>query len=269
MSTNQWSISTPQTLDLDDVNELRVSLVRGRVDVITHAEPTTIVEVSEISGRELSIELSEGILRIEHLDPGHWLSKIMNFDSRDRAVISIAVPSSIPVSVATVSAEGMVSGSGGHTTLKTVSGSLLADATNGTLSADTVSGEIIARNHRGQLNAKSVSGDVTVSGDVESIRAATVSGDLSFDITGAPRELVSTSVSGALTVRIPESQGIDLKATSTSGSITLDDERHTGIAQKIELRRGAGEPWLNIRSSSVSGNVSIMHRTPAAREGGY
>ncbi|GAA4364483.1 hypothetical protein [Paeniglutamicibacter cryotolerans] len=104
MNTNQWSISTPQTLDLDDVAELRVALVRGRVDVITHAEPTTTVQVSEISGRPLNVSLNAGILRVEHLDSGNWLSKIMNFDNRDRVVISIAIPASLLVAVSTVSA---------------------------------------------------------------------------------------------------------------------------------------------------------------------
>lgn len=269
MNTNQWSIDTPQTLDLDGVTELRASIVRGRVDVITHDEPTTTVQVSEISGRTLNVRLDEGILRVEHLDPGSWLSKIINFDTRDRVVISIAIPALIPVSVSTVSAEGMVSGSGGHTNLKTVSGSLLADATGGTLNADTVSGEIIARNHRGHFTAKSVSGDVTASGELDSVRASTVSGNLSFDISGEPRDLVSKSVSGDLMVRIPERLGIDLVATSTSGSITLDDERHSGISQKLELHRGDGSPALNIRTTSVSGNVSVVHRTPSARKGGY
>ncbi|GAA4364478.1 hypothetical protein [Paeniglutamicibacter cryotolerans] len=125
----------------------------------------------------------------------------------------------------------MVSGTSGHTRLKTVSGSLLADATAGTLSVDTVSGEIITRNHRGHFAAKSVSGEVTASGELESVRASTVSGNFSFDIGGTPVDLVSKSVSGDLTVRIPEGLGIDLVATSTSGSICLDGERHSGISQ--------------------------------------
>ncbi|WP_051389068.1 DUF4097 family beta strand repeat-containing protein [Arthrobacter sp. 35W] len=256
---DNWTITEPQTLQIDGVRELRTVIVRGRVDVITHDGPGTTVEVSEVSAAPLNVSLVDGTLKIEHLDSGNWLMKIVNINSSARAVVSIAIPVGIPVTTATVSGDGMVSGTGPRTDLKTVSGSLLADATTGILTTETVSGEIIVRQHTGPLVAKSISGEITASGELSSIRANTVSGNLSFDVLGAPEDFASKSVSGDITIRLPYGVGVDLGAKSTSGSILLDDDRYAGVAQNIRTSSGPGSPRVTVRTSSVSGNVAIVH----------
>jgi DUF4097 and DUF4098 domain-containing protein YvlB len=255
-----WSITEPQTLDIDGVTELKAILVRGRVDVITHDGTATTVEVSEVSGQPLNVVLSGGTLKIEHWDSGNWLRKIIN--SSARAVVSIAVPAGTPVTAATVSGDGMVSGTSPTTELKTVSGSLLSDATSGTLVAETVSGEIIARGHTGSLVAKSVSGEVTASGHLSNIRANTVSGNLSFDLSGAPADLASKSVSGDITIRLPDGVGVDLAAKAVSGSVQLDNQHYTGVGQNIHTSTGPAEGRMTVRTNSVSGNLAIVHHEP-------
>ncbi|HEY8294181.1 MAG TPA: DUF4097 family beta strand repeat-containing protein [Micrococcaceae bacterium] len=263
MSANSWSISGPQTLDVDGVRELRASIVRGRLDVITHDESTTRIEVTEISGPPLQVSLSGGTLVIEHQETGTWLKKIVNINGSDRVVISIAVPAGIDVSAATVSGDGLVCGTSARTELKTVSGSLMADDTAGTLSANTVSGEIIARHHTGPLVAKSVSGEITASGFLSNVRANTVSGDLIFDILGAPEDLAAKSVSGDVTVRLAANVGIQVESRTTSGTVIVDDQRFTGTAQTVRTASGPAGSALRLHTTSVSGNVAVVHHQKA------
>jgi hypothetical protein len=263
MSNNSWSISGPQTLDIDGVSELRAGIVRGRLDVITHDEPTTRIEVTEVSGPPLQVRLTGGTLVIEHQEPGNWLQKIGNINSSYHAVISIAVPAGIGVAASTVSGDGLVCGTSAGTELKTVSGSVMADDTSGTLGANTVSGEIIIRHHTGPLVAKSVSGEITASGFLSNVRANTVSGDLTFDILGAPEDLVAKSVSGDVTVRLAASVGVQVESKTTSGNIIVDDQRFTGTAQTVRTASGPASPALRLHTSSVSGNVAVVHHENA------
>ncbi|MDQ6738967.1 MAG: DUF4097 family beta strand repeat-containing protein [Actinomycetota bacterium] len=263
MSPQSWSITTPQTLEVDGVSSLRAAIVRGRLDVITHDEAITRVEVTEVSGQPLRVTFNDGALKVEHLDPGNWFMKIVNLNTSDRAVISIAVPAGIDVSVATVSGDGLVSGTSASTRLKTVSGSVMADHTAGMLTADTVSGEIITRQHKGPLTAKSISGEITASGLLSSIRASTVSGDLSLDILGTPADMVSKSVSGDVTVRLPQNIGVDVESKTTSGTVIVDDQRFSATAQTVRTTSGPAKGMFKLRTSSVSGNVAVIHGEPA------
>jgi DUF4097 and DUF4098 domain-containing protein YvlB len=259
MSFENWSMTVPETLELDGVTEVKAILVRGRLDVITTNNPVTTVEVSEVSGQPLNVTFADGVLKIEHFDSGNWLQKIVNFNSNARAVVSVAVPAGTAITAATVSGDGMVSGSTATTNLKTVTGSLLADATEGSLTAETVSGEIIVRDHSGPFNAKSVSGEITASGHLDAIRANTVSGNLSFDLYGAPADFSAKSVSGDVTMRLPDGVGVELSAKSTSGTILLDDDRYTGTGQSVRTASGPASPRVSVRTTSVSGNFSIVH----------
>lgn len=269
MSSNSWSISDPQTLDVDGVTELRAAIVRGRLDVITHEEPITRIEVTEVLGPPVQVRLTGGMLVIEHQDPGNWLQRIVNTNGSDRVVISIAVPAGISVSASTVSGDGLVCGTSSRTQLKTVSGSVMADDTTGTLTADTVSGEIIIRHHTGPLVAKSVSGEITASGFLSNVRANTVSGDLTFDILGgpgdgAPEDLAAKSVSGDVTVRLAASVGVQIESKTTSGNIIVDDQRFTGTAQTVRTASGPASPALRLHTTSVSGNVAVVHHQGAS-----
>ncbi|WP_125609563.1 DUF4097 family beta strand repeat-containing protein [Specibacter cremeus] len=262
MNAESWTVTDAETLELDGVTEVKAYLVKGRVDVIATDSRTATVEVSEVTGPPLNISFKDGTLKIEHLDSTNWLQRIVNFNSSARAVVSVMVPTGTAVTAATVSGDGMVSGSTASTSLKTVSGSLMADATEGMLTADTVSGEIIARDHAGHFVAKSVSGEITASGALDDVRANTVSGNLNFDIQGSPRSFSSNSVSGDVTVRVPAHVGLDVSSKSASGTIVVDNEHYTGTAQSVRVNSGPGSPRMITRTTSVSGNVTIVHAEP-------
>ena len=265
MNVDSWSVTEPQTLELDGVSEIKVALVKGRFDIVTTGGTRTTVEVLEVDGQPLEVRFSNGTLKVEHFNSSNWLQRLANFQQPATAVISIAVPAGALVTASTVSGDGMVSGSA-RTTLRTVTGSLMADATEGRLTIDTVSGDVIARGHRGPLVIKSISGEVTASGELTEVRASTVSGSVSLDLQGAPRTLKAKSVSGEITVRVPGTVGVDVTATSASGSLLLDQQRYAAVGQNTTASSGPASPRLSAHTSTVSGTVSIVH-APVAHPG--
>ncbi|WP_104136274.1 DUF4097 family beta strand repeat-containing protein [Arthrobacter sp. ZGTC131] len=272
MAENSWTATGPQTIDVDGVSSLKLGIVRGRFDIVTHDEDVTRIEVSEVHGDPLAVTLADGRLEVRHQlhGPQGWFKNLMgsvNNNSNNSVVISIAVPAGVEVEAGTVSGDGLVSGISGHTKLNTVSGSVMSDGTSGDLHVNTVSGEVIARNHRGVLTAKSVSGEVTASGHFSNIRANTVSGDMSFDLQGFTHDFGANSVSGDLTIRLPRDVGVDIVAKSASGAVVIDDQKYMQPGGKLQTIAGPDARLMLVRTNSVSGKTSIFHgQVPADAE---
>ncbi|MDQ0755807.1 DUF4097 family beta strand repeat-containing protein [Arthrobacter sp. B3I4] len=264
MEQHSWTVTGPQTIDVDGVRSLKLGIIRGRFDIVTHGEEVARIEVSELDGDPLAVSLTDGRLEVRHQlhGPQGWFKNLMgtvNNNSSNSVVVSIALPAGVDVEAGTVSGDGMVSGLTGHTRLNTVSGSVLADGTAGELGVSTVSGEVIARNHHGVLTAKSVSGEVTASGDFSNIRANTVSGDLSFDLHGFTQDFGANSVSGDVTVRLPHDIGVDIIAKSASGAVVIDDQKYAQPGGTVQTIAGPDAKLMLVRTNSVSGKTSIFH----------
>ena len=268
MEENAWTVTGPQVINVDGVRSLKLGIVRGRFDIVTHDEEVARIEVSEISGDPLSVSLVNGRLEVRHQLHGAqgWFKNLMGTvsnNSSNAVVISIALPAGVEVEAGTVSGDGMVSGVSGHSRLSTVSGSVLTDGTSGELAVNTVSGEVIARNHHGVLTAKSVSGEVTASGEFSNIRANTVSGDLSFDLHGFTHDFGANSVSGDVTIRLPHDVGVDIVAKSASGAVIIDNQKYTQPGGTVQTIAGPDAKLMLVRTNSVSGKTSIFHGQPA------
>jgi Putative adhesin len=269
MAENSWTVTGPQTIDVDGISSLKLGIVRGRFDIVTHDEDVARIEVSEVHGDPLAVTVADGRLEVRHQlhGPQGWFKNLMgsvNNNSNNSVVISIAVPAGVEVEAGTVSGDGLVSGISGHTKLNTVSGSVMSDGTSGDLHVNTVSGEVIARNHRGVLTAKSVSGEVTASGLFSHIRANTVSGDMSFDLQGFTHDFGANSVSGDMTIRLPRDVGVDIVANSANGAVVIDDQKFTQPGGKLQTIAGPDDKLMLVRTNSVSGKTSIFHGQASA-----
>ncbi|BCW63694.1 DUF4097 family beta strand repeat-containing protein [Arthrobacter sp. StoSoilB22] len=274
MSDELWTVTDPQTIDVENVRSLKLGIVKGRFDVVTHQEPFVRIEVSEITGDPLTVTLVDGRLEVRHQlhGPQGWFRNLMstvNNTSSNSVIVGIALPSGVDVEAGTVSGDGMVSGISGRTRLNTVSGSVLADGTSGELHVNTVSGEVIARNHDGVLTAKSVSGEVTASGKFKNVRASTVSGDLSFDLQDYTNDLGANSVSGDLTIRLPHDVGLDIVAKSASGTVVIDDQMYAQAGSTVHTIVGPDERLMLVRTNTVSGKTYIMHGSAPTPESGH
>lgn len=274
MAEKSWAVTGPETIDVDGVSSLKLGIVRGRFDIVTHDEDVVRIEISEVHGDPLAVTLSDGRLEVRHQlhGPQGWFKNLMgsvNNSSANSVVVSLALPSGVDVEAGTVSGDGLVSGITGHIRLNTVSGSVISDGTSGDLHVNTVSGEVIARNHRGVLTAKSVSGEVTASGRLSHIRANTVSGGMSFDLQDFTQDFGANSVSGDLTIRLPHDVGVDIVAKAASGAVVIDDQKYIQPGGKVQTIAGPDEKLMLVRTNSVSGKTSIFHSpAPADAEAG-
>jgi len=105
--TQEWQIEGPKVLDIGDENErvgkLRLGLVAGRVDIVTHDDsPTARLEVHDVKGRPLLVTWDGWTLKVTHVkekDGSIWdsLTSFTQDKGKRRARISISVPATTQV----------------------------------------------------------------------------------------------------------------------------------------------------------------------------
>lgn len=267
MGTESWVVAGPQIIEVDHVDQVRVQLVGGRVDVVAHDEPVTRVEVHAVDGRPLEISLSDGELRVGYaftLDGWEgFLEKFRNFRDKDSADVHIAVPRHVHARLGTVSGDGLLAGVQEDASISTVSGSVISDGTRGRLNANTVSGEIVVRDHTGDLRLNAVSGDTAASGELTLVQANTVSGSLVLDIASVTSSITASTISGDVTVRLPQDAGVHARAQSVTGRLVVDGQEYKGSTpghRTVDLSTGDGGCFVSV--TSVAGHVTVLRGAP-------
>ena len=269
----EWQIDGPKVLDIGEENErvgkLRLGLVAGRVDIVTHDDsPTARLEVHEVKGQPLLVTWDGWTLKITHVkekDGSLWdsLTSFTQDKGRRSARVSISVPSTTQINAGTVSAEALINGVHARVKANTVSGSLTLVDIVGDVDANTVTGEIECHALDGDFKGNSISGALTVQASrLRQIRLNTVSGDITLDLTDGRAQIQSNSVSGDVTVRVPRGGGYDVAAHTASGHVVIDGRSMNGDAP---YQRGGemsdGDKALVIKANSVSGNVVVLRAT--------
>ena len=269
----EWQIDGPKVLDIGDENEtvrkLKLGLVAGRVDIVTHDDsPTARLEVHEVTGQPLLVSWDGWTLKISHVkdkDGNLWenMLSLGQDKGRRRARISISVPATTDINASTVSAEALINGARAKVKTNTVTGSLTLDDIVGDVDANTVSGDIECHGLQGDFKGASISGALTVQAScLRQIRLNTVSGDITLDLTNGGAQIQSNSVSGDVTVRIPQGGGYDVAARTASGHIVIDGQSMDGNApHQHGGRLIEGDKALVIKAYSVSGNVVVLRTT--------
>jgi hypothetical protein len=272
-----WHVEGPKVLDVggegERVRALRVRVVGGRVDVVTHDDsPAARIEVSEVHGQPLLVRWDGVVLRLSQgKEPDEGLidrikSTVEGLE-HNRVVVSISVPEDCDTTVSTLSADIVVAGVRAEARANTVSGSMTLDDLTGRASVNTVSGAVECSRLHGPLSVNTVSGAVTAQqSELPDVSVHTVSGDVALDLTNGRAHISSASVSGDVTVRAPH-RGYDVRANSASGQVVVDGR---------ELRRGAhapggqlteGDGSLKVKANAVSGNVVVLRSDAPAPAG--
>jgi hypothetical protein len=270
MAQDKWLIQPGETkiIDIDLVRTLKVSFVGGQIDIIGHDEPGARVEVHSISGRDLKISVDGDRLEIDHpqLRWDNFIEVFKSLRSNAKADVSVLVPRDVALKFGIVSANALVSGLVTDARLSTVSGDLVVDGLSGNLELNGVSGELSVRDHSGKIVAHTVSGDVTATGAITKFTSDGVSGNVLLDITGTPDEINANTVSGDLTVRIPQAVGARYRINTVSGRMQLDSALLHGPAGKgFSGTTGTLDgSWVDITVNSVSGDVSVFRSEPDA-----
>ncbi|MDF2143705.1 DUF4097 family beta strand repeat-containing protein [Knoellia sp. p5-6-4] len=274
----KWSVEGPRVLDIggdgEQVRALKVGIVGGRVDVVTHDDsPTARVEVLEVVGQPVLVRWDGSMLRITHgpdsdLGVVDRVRQTVEGIDHNRVVVSVSIPQEATATVSTVSADALVAGVRAAVRTNTVSGSLTLDDLTGAASVNTVSGAVECSRLKGPLSVNSVSGSVTAQrSDLPDVSIHTVSGDVALDMLNGTASISSTSVSGDVTVRSPIG-GYDVRATSPGGQVVVDGRelRHGPYAAGGQLTDGDGA--LRLRANAVTGNVVVLRAARGPATGG-
>jgi DUF4097 and DUF4098 domain-containing protein YvlB len=128
----------------------------------------------------------------------------------------------------------------------------------------SVSGDVDVNAVTGKLRVSSVSGNVRVRDVSGSVSASAVSGNVEVDVDrleGA-ENMKFSSVSGNVTVKLPNNLDAEIEMSSLSGSLKTDfpievREKRYGPGRSAHGRVGNGSRTLNM--STVSGSVSLMY----------
>lgn len=264
----QWTVEGPRVIVVGGpeapVRDVRVHPVGGRVDVVARDDTDGVgtVEVGTVRGRPVEVRWHDGVLDVGHpqLTWETLLDRVRAaFVRDDAAEVTVVVPRDVSVTVGTVSADGLVSGTHGRADVKTVSGTLVLDGVHGALQAKTVSGQIDVRDHEGTFHGDSVSGSLTVSGgSIPRLHGKTVSGEIGVDLRTPPSVLDVTTVSGDVTVRVPEGTGYDVTARSVSGRVVAGRSRLDGTPGGRGGRLVDGDGAVRLVAKTVSGDVTLV-----------
>jgi hypothetical protein len=262
-----WVIGGPQGLALDGkVTTLDVWLVHGKVHVIGTQGPAR-VEVRKVGRKGLVVSQSDGVLAVRHDAPRGWLWWWGGRRASYYADVIVAVPPEVAASLTVIAGDVVASGLRSSCTVDVTGGSVRLMGLGGAVRAKTVSGSIEAVGISGDLAVHAVSGEISLAGSsADRVRASTISGAVTCDLDNPyARDLVIDTVSGSITVRVPEDADLRVSLGAASGRVT---SAFAGVAATNsmgmhgasgQLGRGAG----SLRAHAVSGSVSLLASPPA------
>jgi hypothetical protein len=263
----RWTIDSPTAVEFDGVVALRVRIIGGSAAVLA-TEDRPRLEVTEISGQPLLVTHEAGILTISYEDLSWdgvlgWLRPQRHF-----ANITVMVAKDCPAQVGVVNATAVVAGLSATTSLKSVNGDMTLDGVTGPVDANTVSGSVEAQALDGNVVFHSVSGDLTVAdGRVGRLDARTVSGRVTADVElGPDSEMRVGTLSGDVAIRLPAGTGAKAELRSASGRMHSEFGGLGSGSKTLSGTLGDGSGYLSV--NTMSGNVTILQRSPAATRNG-
>ena len=257
-----WTVEDRLDTLLDGVRECHVHIVGGEVAIAAGDCPSAL-EVERLAGEPPVVEVSDGVVEVRYDTP----PGLPPF--RRAAAVGLTVPPTTDVIVVTVSAEVIVAGLVGETSLTTASGSIALDGVGGRVRVRTASGEVGVRSPMASLRCETVSGDVTVAdGHSPAVSARTISGALLLDVDLRPGgEYELATVSGRVALRLEDEPSVRVDVRSLSGRIESAFELEGGGrgpgGRRLSGAVGRGEADLTVRT--VSGNVALLRPMAAAR----
>lgn len=267
----------------DEVHSLDISWAGDEVDVTIVPDGNTI-RIVEFSDKELAEEdraelyQSGGTLQIKPK------SKLINF-SFNRVNLLVEVPADVAskmreIEVNTASADvdiaafecdnmKLSTASGDielenavvreKLTLSSVSGDIETEGTSSVeLNISSTSGEISAeRIEAKKVKLSTVSGEIEVLGKYDEITANSTSGEIDLTAEKMVELADLSSVSGELTLAIPENDGMTIEYSSVSGIFSTDFD-FGGVIGKKKNTGVYKEGGANIEFSTTSGSMNLL-----------
>lgn len=260
---SSWTVDAPKRLDFDDVTALNVRLMAGSVAVLASDDRPSMV-VTELKGRPLQVTQDGGELTISY-EALSWEGLLGFLKPRlDCVALTITVPADCPIKLGVLSASAIVSGLRSGAAVKGMSGEVTLDGVTGNVDAETMSGEIAARDIDGEIRFKSMSGGLVLAdGWLDRLEANTMSGQIAADVTlRAGGDVHVSTMSGDVTLRLPEGSDAQVRLKSTSGAVRSEFETLRAVkapaSHTVSGNVGAGTGRVSV--STMSGSVTLLRR---------
>jgi hypothetical protein len=258
-----WTVDAPKRLDFDDVTALNVRLMAGSVAVLASDDRPSMV-VTELKGRPLQVTQEGGELTISY-ESLSWEGLLGFLKPRhDSVAVTITVPADCPIQLGVLSASAIVSGLRSGAAVKGMSGEVTLDGVAGNVDAETMSGEIAARDIDGEVRFKSMSGGLVLAdGWLDRLEANTMSGQIAADVTlRAGGDVHVSTMSGDVTLRLPEGSDATVRLHSTSGAVRteFDTLRTTKAPASHTVSGNVGAGTGRVSVSTMSGSVTLLRR---------
>ena len=258
-----WTVDAPRRLDFDDVTALNVRLMAGSVAVLASDDRPSMV-VTELTGRPLQVTQEGGELTISY-ESLSWEGLLGFLKPRhDSVAVTITVPADCPIQLGVLSASAVVSGLRSGAAVKGMSGDVTLDGVTGNVEAETMSGEIAARDIDGAVRFKSMSGGLVLAdGWLDRLEANTMSGQIAADVTlRAEGDVHVSTMSGDVTLRLPEGSDARVRLKSTSGAVRSEFESLRAVKAPAShtVRGNVGAGTGRVSVSTMSGSVTLLRR---------
>lgn len=274
------------TWESEEIEGLDISWINGPIELkVGTGNEILITEVSKhvLEEKErLQISSSNGVLKIK------WNSDFISFGflQNMEKSLTITVPKETAEKLENLNCSntsgdikaigfaaknGDVSSTSGSLTVSDVKGEELSFSTvsgsmdllniyaEKTLDISTTSGAVkVDHFQTPETEVSSVSGKIWMSGDTNELDASSVSASIEAEFLKCPEDASMESVSGKLTMELPENDGFQAKFSSISGKFSSEfpvtgDSGKSGIAIY-----GSGKAELSF--STTSGKMEILKR---------
>jgi hypothetical protein len=259
-----WKITEPARLALEDeVKDLKVHLVAGRVNVVGADGPAR-VEVASIGDRPLHVTLEGGVLTIAHDFPKKWRGILWwLLGGQFKVDISVVVPPHAAVGLNVVSGTVIASSLRNGAQAEVTSGRITLLGIDGKVAGKVLSGSIEALTLGGEVDLETVSGEIVVADSTaRRVYGRTISGSITCDLDNPPldTDVRLDTVSGEITARVREDSDLRVTLNAVSGHVVnafseLDQHSRNTVTGRLGLGTGG-----HLAASATSGTIALLRR---------
>ena len=194
----------------EPINAVEVDWVSGKIEISVYDGETTEISENEISDEDykLRYRVENGRLTVHSEKSGFSFGII----SRPKKELTIKIPRAYAENLKTLK----INSTSAEINLN---GLTVLESTE----TDTVSGRVTAENlNTASLECDTVSGDVKASGAIEAFDLSSTSGAAEITTTVPLKKLETDTVSGDVTLTLPESSGFTLEFDTVSGDLNCE-----------------------------------------------
>jgi hypothetical protein len=240
-----------------DKNEV---LVKGVISLRAENEKEALRRMKEI---DVIISHEDNSLTITVERRRHrGLSELWRHATNWRVDLELSVPGESSLAISTVDGALRLSGIKGKHKLSTVDGAIEAQGLEGIIDCRTVDGACSLTDVRGDVEVSTTDGSIRVEGRISGLKATAVDGRIHIEAlegSTVAQEWRLSSVSGSITLGVPQSFSADLEASTVDGQISIRAPAELGMMteRKVTAKLGKGGGPISIATTDGSIRIAL------------